>query len=292
MIRCYFLLGIAGLWSTLALANQQIERRAPLAADATVEISNVSGSISVSGWNRDEVEVTGSMGEHSSLEFDSNTQRATIKIATQRFFWWSNESATLNVRVPIRSRLVVAAVSADTTVQAVHGSLKLQSVSGGINAEAWSEDLEAKTVSGDVTVSGHQGNAVFDLSSVSGDFKISGIGGEINVSTVSGNANLKLGSVTRSKLHTTSGDLTFLGELAKQARVDAETVSGDVELILRGTRDAEYELRTFSGDIENCFGPSVRGTHSPGQDLRFTEGGGSARVRTKTLSGKLRLCDR
>ena len=101
-----------------------------------------------------------------------------------------------------------------------------------------------------------------------------------------------VGETSRSRLRSTSGDLSLRGPLAADARVDIESISGDVRLDLSGNVPAEFDLSSFNGEIRNCFGPkSVRTSeYGPGRELRFTEGNGSARVRVKTMNGDIGLC--
>jgi DUF4097 and DUF4098 domain-containing protein YvlB len=93
-------------------------------------------------------------------------------------------------------------------------------------------------------------------------------------------------------MRSTSGDLGLRGPLAADARVDIESISGDVRLDLSGTVPAEFDISSYTGEIRNCFGPkSVRTSeYGPGQELRFTEGSGSARIRVKTMNGDVGLC--
>jgi hypothetical protein len=282
------------LWSSTLLAAQPIDKRAAIDADANIEISNTAGAIEIIGWDRSEIEATGSMSSNATLKFETDPKRAVVKIVSPGMSWGSADSTTLTIHAPARGRYTVAGISADINTSGVQGPQKLQSTSGNIKTQVWKEDVEIKTISGDVTVNGHKGNAVFDFNTVSGDLHADGIGGEVNLTTVSGDIHLDLGAVSRSRLHTTSGDLQFSGELSKDARVEAESTSGDVTLKLRGTRNAEYDLATFSGDIDNCFGPKASSAHKygPGESLNFTEGAGGARVHAKTLSGDISLCDK
>ncbi len=282
-------------WSSTLLAAQAIDKRAPVDADASIEISNTAGSIEVIGWDRPEIEATGSMASNATLKFETDPKRAVIKIVSPGMSWGSGDSTKLTVHAPARARYTIASISADINTSAVQGSQKLQSTSGGIKTQAWKEDVEIKTISGDVTVSGHKGTAVFDFNTVSGDLHADGIGGEVNLTTVSGDIHLDLGRIDRSRLRTVSGNLQFSGELAKDARLEAESTSGDVKLTLRSAHSAEYDLATFSGDINSCFGPkgsSAKNKYGPGENLNFTEGAGGARIHAKTLSGDISLCDK
>jgi len=275
-----------------AWAGTPIDKRAAADPSGQVEISNVSGTVTVTGWDRSEVEVTGELGKGSErLEFTSGDKLTRIKVVLPNKSWGVEES-TLDVKVPAHSSISVNTVSADITVHAVTGAQRLQSVSADVSTESAAEDVECKTVSGDIRVAGNGQKGMLTLTTVSGDATVTRVSGEVNGSTVSGNLTLGLGEVTRSRLRMTSGDLALAAYLPGDGRLDVESISGDVRVDLAPPLDAEFDVSSFSGDIRSCFGPKPQRTdeYAPGKELRFTEGKGSARVRIKTLSGDVNVC--
>jgi DUF4097 and DUF4098 domain-containing protein YvlB len=273
-------------------AGTPISKRAAADPSGSVEVSNVSGTVTVTGWDRSEVEVTGELGKGTeSLEFTTSDNVTRIKVILPKNSYHVDDT-DLVIRMPAASRLSVSTVSADIKVQGVTGAQRLQSVSANIQTAAGSEDVECRTVSGDVTVDGTAKKGLLTMTTVSGDATALKVAGEVNASTVSGNIVLGLGETTRSRLRSTSGDLTLAMHLASDGKLDAETISGDLRLNLVRGVDAEFEVSTFSGDIRNCFGPKAASTseYTPGKEWRFREGQGSAQVRIKTLSGDIDVC--
>jgi DUF4097 and DUF4098 domain-containing protein YvlB len=247
----------------------------------------------VTGWNRNEVEVTGELGEGTeNLEFVTSGKLTRIKVVLPKKS--HSDETDLVVRVPSGSSLSVNTVSADIQVQDVRGAQRLQAVSADIETEAAGEDVECKTVSGDITVTGHGAAGLVTITTVSGDSQVMSVAGEVNGNTVSGNFDFDLGPITRSRLRSTSGDLTLKGKLTPDARLDVESISGDVRLDIVGKPSAEFDISSFNGEIRNCFGPKPERTdeYAPGRDLRFREGTSSARVRLKTLNGDISLCNK
>jgi hypothetical protein len=278
----------------VALAGTPIEERAPADPAGQVEVSNTAGSVVITAWPRNEVEVTGTLGEGTErLEFSSSGKLTRVKVVLPR---QSSrvEGTALVLKVPAGSGLAVNTVSADVTAAGVRGSQRLQSVSGDIQTEAAAEDVECKTVSGDVKVKGSGQHGLLTVTTVSGDADLSRVTGEVNGNTVSGNFAVAMGDTTRSRLRSTSGDLGLRGRLAPDARIDFESISGNVRLDLQGPVGAEFDVSSFNGDIRNCFGPApVRASeYAPGRELRFREGAGTGRVRIKTLNGDISLCNK
>jgi DUF4097 and DUF4098 domain-containing protein YvlB len=275
-----------------AWAGTPINQRAAADPGGAVEISNVAGTVRVTGWDRNEVEVTGELGEGTErLDFAVVDKVTRVKVILPNR---SNnvEDTNLVVRVPAASRLAVTTVSADIEVQDVTGAQRLQTVSADIRTEAAAEDVECKSVSGDVAVNGSGKKALVTITTVSGDAMALKVAGEVNANTVSGNLTLGLGETTRSRLRSTSGDLTMASVLAADGRLDIESISGDVRLELHGPVNAEFDVTSFNGEIRNCFGPKAVSTseYAPGKEWQFREGQGTGRVRIKTLNGDISVC--
>jgi len=273
-------------------AGTPINERAAADPAGSVEVSNVAGTVRVIGWDRNEVEVTGELGVGAEkLEFAVADKVTRIKVI--RPSKTSNvEDTDLVVRVPAASRLSVNTVSADIEVQGLLGAQRLQSVSAEISTAAAGEDVECKSVSGDVTVNGSFKKGLLTITTVSGDATALRVAGEVNANTVSGDITLGLGETNRSRVRSTSGDLTMAALLAADGKLDAESISGDVRLELVGAVDAEFDLSSFNGEIRNCFGPKAVSTseYAPGKELRFREGQGTALVRIKTMNGDISVC--
>ena len=277
-----------------ALAGTPIKERAPAAADGRVEVSNTSGSVVVTAWPRNEVEVTGTLGSGSErLEFSSAGGTTRVKVVLPTVSGHV-DSTDLVIKVPAGSSLAVNTVSADIRAQGVRGAQRLQSVSGDLKTEVAAEDVECKTVSGNVTVTGSGQPALLTITTVSGDASVTRVAGEVNGNTVSGNFTIAMGDASRSRLRSTSGDLGLKGRLAGEARLDFESISGDVRLDLAAPVSAEFDVSSFSGDIRNCFGPKPVHTseYAPGSEWRHREGQGTARVRIKTLNGDIQVCNK
>jgi DUF4097 and DUF4098 domain-containing protein YvlB len=273
-----------------AFAGQSIDQTQPAAARGSVEVANVAGTVNVRGTTKNEVHVSGEIASKARLEFTVDGEHTTIKVVLPKISMHDG-SSDIDVEIPAGSDLTVSTVSADADVGQVRGLLNLQTVSGNIETDVFDKDATLRTVSGDVSVRGNRGSAALTIVTVSGNLDVKNTGGEANASSVSGDLNLRLTAVARSRLRTTSGDITMYGELTKDARVESETVSGDTSFYLGGTRDADYDIETATGDISSCFGPEpVSRRYGPGEQLKFRQGSSDASLRARALSGDIRLC--
>jgi hypothetical protein len=275
-------------------ANDRVfDRQVPAQPRGVVEISNVSGEIEVSGWDRGEVSVHADLDDGvEGVEMNSEGGHTRIEV-TQRHGSSHGGGARLQVKIPKDSELDVSAVSADVTTGGVLGAQRLSSVSGDVTAELAGVDVELKTVSGNVRLKGHGQEARLRVSTVSGDVHLEHGGGDVEARTVNGTLVASLERAHSVRAHTTSGDLRAEGTLARGATVEASSVSGN--LTLRAGADGGYafEVSSFSGDISDCFNASPEHTkYGPGSRLTGTRGDGAGRIRLKTMSGNVQLCDR
>ena len=279
-----------------ATAQQTINKTAKVAADATVEVSNVQGTIEISAWDRNEVDLVAVLeSSKDELEYEATERNVRIEVRRERGKYKSDEDdARLTLRVPKGARIIADAVSADITVTGVRGEQSLESVSGEVETQAFDAPVRATSVSGNITVAGSGGKAAVSTENVSGDSTVTGVRGNYAGEVVSGEIRAIVAAADRIDVDSVSGDIDLSVELGADSRLTLESVSGTIGLKVKPPVNADFDIESFSGDIENCFGPKPRDTskYTPGSELDFTEGKGGARVEIQTLSGEISLCDR
>jgi DUF4097 and DUF4098 domain-containing protein YvlB len=284
---------LAGTTAT-ASSDKTFDRQVPAQPRGVVEISNVTGSIEVSGWERNEVSVHAELDAGvERVDVSSDGGRTTIKVVLPHASSQGGE-ARLQVKIPKASELNVSAVNADVISNGVLGVQRLSAVSGNITAELGGADVELKTVSGDLRLKGHGLPARVHLSTVSGNVQLEHGGGDLEASTVNGSLVLSLDDARSVRARTTAGDVRLQGKLARNATLEASTVSGDMNVRASAEGGYAYEVSSFSGDITDCFNasPERLSKYGPGSRLEGTRGEGAGHLRLKTMSGDVQLCDR
>ena len=147
-----FTLALLGMFSATTVVATEINESMDAATDGTVSISNISGSVEVQGWSRNQVEITGDLGSDvEELVFQRDGDEIEIKVKSSRGNSRDIES-DLVVKVPLASSLEVNTVSADIDVAGLTGEQSLESVTGDIATEAFASDIEVNSVSGDPEV--------------------------------------------------------------------------------------------------------------------------------------------
>jgi DUF4097 and DUF4098 domain-containing protein YvlB len=177
-------------------------------------------------------------------------------------------------------------------VRGVKGEIEAHAQSGDIEIYDAGDRLDVETLSGDVTVKGVRGDA--SIHTLSGDVILDRAASTVEVETVSG--DIDLGSIASRQVRTnsTSGDLTFSGNIVEGGRYEFHTHSGELRLELPANVGAQLSLSTFSGEIDSAFPITlISGTHDIGaaqaKKMDFSLGKGTARIIAETFSGDVTL---
>lgn len=287
------LIGLVYSAATSAVEAGTFSKRVPAEASGRVKISNVAGSVTITAWDRPEIDVQARLGSGvESIDVTQEDGGSVIRVVLPQNSARGG-NAMLEVRIPADSQLEASTVSAPIVVEGVRGKSRLQSVSGEVRADVAGADVEVKTVSGSIVLRGSGQPADMRVSTVSGSISLTQGAGEFEASTTSGEVNVTLEPARSVRMRSTSGSLKFRGRLLRDANVEAETVSGSISVQAASESGYEYDVSAFSGSIRNCFGEDAVRTsqYAPGSRLNGKRGDGKANVRLKTLSGGIDLCD-
>lgn len=295
---------IATLTLSLALAAGSahaatVRRQIAARAQGEVHITNVAGSIVIRGWDKPTVSVIAELTngrQRLLLRGGNGRTRVCVTNNAASCSWWSSSGrahpARLEVYVPRDSEIDASGVSAGISSRGIAGVQHLHTVSGAIAAQLGSGNDVVKSVSGTITLHGSGQDGALRVATISGDLSVTNVAGELDARTINGRLSAQISSARIARLHTTSGSIGLNADLARGGRVDSETISGHQTIRVAAAAGYAYAVKSFSGHIENCFGVQAKHhEHGPGSRLDGTRGTGDGRVRIKSLSGGISLCD-
>ncbi len=290
------LLLIALLAAGDVFAGTPISQTRAVNADARIDVSNIKGSVTVIGWDKAEVAISGMLGDGAKgLAVEGGADHLTIKVQPPDKLGWFSWGAdtrmgdtTLEVKVPKSAEMKIEVVSADVNLSGVAGrSLGVDSVSGKLRLDSTAEDIELDTVSGNIDLTGTADHA--HLETVSGNIRARGLGGQIKFDSVSGDIDAESGNYRELNVGTVSGDISLHGQPVDNARVDVQTMSGDVHLFLPADAPTRLRASSFSGSIRTDFGTVKEPDHGPGSSLEARNGAGTGQVKIETFSGDIEI---
>ncbi|HPF35684.1 MAG TPA: DUF4097 family beta strand repeat-containing protein [Candidatus Krumholzibacteria bacterium] len=293
--------------ATLAIATVLLLAAAPALAgrtpidetrkvdgDAVVRVDNLAGSITVTGWDKNEVQIRGELDEKADeLRIDGGGDHLDIEVVYPKKKNLNiREGSVLTLRVPHGCSLELQGVSSDVEVRDLRGTIQSSTVSGDVQIHGKPAAVKIASVSGEVTVEAESDEV--SIESVSGRIEVRGARRSLEINLVSGDADVQAGELERLRFNAVSGDLDLRADPARNADWELDCHSGELTLELPGGLDADFDINLFSGDLHNDFGPKAERTSkfAPGKELRFTAGKGGARVEINTFSGDVRLVKR
>lgn len=248
----------------------------------------------------------------SKYDGDSSLLRDLLSAFTGRTVKVSGQGSGLEVwadvivRVPAGAQLELQHGVGAIRASGVDADLDLDISSGGIDASDITGELVADTGSGSVVLADIRGDVNADTGS--GAVTASRISGRrLSIDTGSGSVSIADIDADTLEVDTGSGGVEGAGVRTRSALID--TGSGSVVLEMVGMGDGDYEIDTGSGsitllvpsnasaDVRADTGsggisvdlPGIETLHRERDEMRFRVGGGDARVRLDTGSGRIRV---
>jgi hypothetical protein len=288
--------------SSLA-AQQQSTRvyRKGVNVDETIAASNQGavvirinlGSVRVIGWTKDSVQVEGTIGTGVMMVADSvvlsRTPERGVRISTMlQSMNALGGAAELTVHVPLASDVTVDGHQTAITVSGVTGKLNLvANVDGVMRVSGEPAELDAYVGGSDMIL-----NVVtpyLRARTATGRLTWTGSSDDVSLTTVSGLLTAKVTQVRRGRFETTSGDIHYVGGVAKSASISMESNSGDIV--------AEFTKATNAEVIGIAAVADFFGSHFLGSPSKTDHAGTvivigdhndrSSSVRLRTLKGHL-----
>jgi hypothetical protein len=271
-------------------AQTQVDRRAAIDADAYIRIHNIAGTLTVIGWDRDSVAVTGTVHEPAGRDgfyFGAGGDVAKMGI-------WSDdatslEPSTLEVRVPAGARVWIKTGSADVRVTGVNGGVDISSVTGSIAVSGSPAELFAETLGGRIDIDAD--TRAVRAKTASGAIVVRGAIRDVIATSVSGNLDIEGDRFERGSFESVDGDIRYLGNVGRASALDFTAHSGLIDFALPADANADFVVGTFYGEFQDRFGVAdrVTGSRLKGQEYRFTLGSGGGQVTVRNFKGRVVL---
>jgi putative adhesin len=223
--------------SSFVCAQQKISRRYPVGKNVRFELKNVTGTITVETWQRDEIQVT-AISDSRKATFNPRVTESGLVIDIVGDNRGRGDIGDMNfkIQLPARSSVDLETRSGQITVSNVQGDL--------VRAHIWT--------SGDIQLSGVSASRVF-ASNTSGDIFFDGefvAGGTYEFKSGQGTITLQLPANCGFHLVATSSVKRismgpFWDERRLQLLGEGRRITGDV-----GDGRASVTITNYQGDIK------------------------------------------
>jgi len=241
-------------------ASRAVDETRAAAVDGLVGISTFAGSVTVRGWNRAEVKVTGILDpDVVALDIGREGMTTTIEVRGPEPGARAKNvklGSTLEISVPAGASVRVSTLGASIDVVDVGGVRELQTVGGTIRVKGGSGPVLASTLGGAITVEAPSARVRF--STAGGAVTITGADGEIAGRTMGGSIGIAGSRIVDADLSTMNGDITIDAKMAEDGRLKAVTeLGGRIDLTVPADVEGRFSLscRTEALDM-SAFKPT------------------------------------
>ena len=273
------------LFASLAVAPQPLDTIVELRRGDRVVLENLSGEITISGWDDDRLEVRGEERDESlAIRREGPIVRVVRADGRGR-----RHSVEATIRVPRWVALEVGGPSLDVSVNGIDGGLRIGNVSGDILVRDIGGSLDIRAIDGEVFVEDARGGV--RASSQSEDVSVRGVTGPVEVHSGSGDIVLTDVRSMSVRAETQDGDIDFSGDISPGGEYDFFVHDGDALIAIPASSGAQVRVSTFDGEFQSEF-PVVVERFSAGREFEFVLGDGGARLQIEVFDGEIRLLQR
>ncbi|MDQ6677497.1 MAG: DUF4097 family beta strand repeat-containing protein [Acidobacteriota bacterium] len=245
----------------------------PLKSGGTFVLENMNGSVEITGWDREEAEITGvkyarTQALCDAVRIEITHSDAAVSVRTVRPFENNgNMGARYLIHLPRKVILDrVTSSNGKIRVEQIDGAARLKTSNGSVNVTKLAGNVEAQSTNGAVEVEDVQGSA--HLHTTNGHIQAEGIKESVDASSTNGGIELKMSSGVNGELHatTTNGGITVQLPATVAARLNAYTSNSSISSAFEVGAQGRIEKHHLEGNLNGASGSS------PLIDLHTTNG--------------------
>jgi len=274
---CFRFVSVIFLLPACLQAADRIEKVFPVSKNASLILTNYSGTVSVKGWPNSEVKLVFTKYSQN-VEIDTESTPSKVKVTTHVL---DKLAAADKARVDYQ---VYVPEEASLEILNNMGTVEVENIKGAVKVDVFEAAVKITAVQGGVQVT-----------SLGSKVAVSNSGGPIQTTTVSGDivfSKLDSNSVTANS---TLGNISYEGDFVRLGNYRFSTNEGIILVQCPDQASAEFVTKTVNGKIRTNLpiksknhaipNTSVRGR----QSLLGTLNQGDANVNLSTFSGEINI---
>lgn len=283
------ILALLSASSVQAQAMRNVEHRAKLDRRGDLRVWSLSGSIRVTGWDRDSIVVRGRVPTDQQFGCGGNNGGVKCAVDIAARYDGIAPGSSIELFVPNTIQLWIKSGSADIVISNFNGTLDAYSVSGRIQVNGHARAIALESMSGQVVVDAT--TTTLRAKTAGGSIDVTGSVDDAQVSSVSGDIVMSNARVQRGKFESIDGNTTWRGALMKDASLEFGSHGGAIELRLPGTTGGQVSINNFAGPVQSDFEPGkLAARDRKAQDLIIMlPGNADARITVRNFKGPVRL---
>lgn len=269
-----------------------------LTSGGRVVLEGFNGSVEVMGWDKDEVEVSGTKSASreevlKAINVDVTADPGMVRIRARRPDERNcNCGVRFTLKVPKKVILEdIGTSNGSLRLESIQGSARMHSSNGAVHVWGVDGDIDIQTSNGPVDVDKFMGSA--DLKTSNGRIKASGVEGAFSARTSNGSIDVDIDALDTGKpvvLSSSNGSINLALAKWQNNEVRASTSNSSVNLRLPAGVAAEVKAVTSNGNITSDFDLTTSQRSKTRVSGRI--GGGGALLDLSTSNGNIRLLKR
>lgn len=259
-------------------------------------VDNSNGSVEISGWDQDTVDISGTKYARTpelrdALKIEVEHSADSVRIRTVRpSSRRGNMGAKYVIKVPRRTQLE-RIVSSNGSIHAldVEGPARLRTSNGSVRAENLRGTLDVQTSNGGIEVQNLEGSA--SLHTSNGRVRAEDVRGSLEADTSNGGIHVRLLKPEAGrpiKLETSNGAIELTMENLNQNEIRASTSNGGITVRLPEHIGASLNATASNSSISTEFEVATHGALEK-HHLEGKIGSGGPMIDLSTSNGGIRL---
>lgn len=274
---------VAGLLAASLSMQQQTDTTFAVRPGSRIEVETFGGSITVRGWNRNEVRVQAQHGRRETIDIDARGSSVRVEAEGQM---GPARDVRFTLSVPHNSHIEASGVQTDVDVEGVSGDVDAETVQGSIRVIGGTR-LKLESVEGDLTIAGARGPV--QASSVNRSIRVSDVQGDLSLETVNGPIIVQKVQSSNVDASTVNGRIVYDGALRDGGDYSLATHNGAIWVVVPGSTNASVSVSTFNGELDTTFEIPNFKSDARQRSYNFVLGNGKARLDLETFGGDINL---
>ncbi len=270
----------------------------PQTAGGRLTLDNFNGSVEITGWDQNTVDVSGTKYAESEsllrqMQIQVSSSGNMVRIKTTRPDpHHGNMGAKYVVRVPRRTELEdISSSNGSLRVEDIEGNARLATSNGSVHLGKIRGNVEAHSSNGNVEVNDVKGNVNFRTSN--GSVHADAVAGTFEAETSNGGIRAHLEDTEAGRpirLSTSNGSIDLEVNSLRQNDVVATTSNGTITVRMPANMNASLHASTNSnGSVRSDFDVLMHGGELSKHRIEGTIGGGGPRIDLTTSNGNINL---
>ena len=268
----------------------------PLKPGGRLSIENFNGSVEISSWNENSVQIDGTKYGptpelRDAVKIDISAQPDTIYIRTIRpSERRGNMGARYLIKVP-RQTVLERVVTTNGSLRASggEGAARMRTTNGSVRAEDIRGALDAQTTNGGIEVRAQNGPAT--LRTTNGRIRAEDVRGALEAATTNGGITAQVAAVEAGRpirLETSNGGVELSLDAVNRSDVRISTTNGGITLHLPEKINARLIAVTSHSTVKSDFDVRTEGATSKNR-LEGLIGSGGPTFELTTSNGGIRI---